>query len=336
MASIMAGLPKVIASRPVDRRRSRPRPHATALDAQCQTAKLQGQALTLTFSFATFGAGTPPAMRSMARPPRVFGPGLLYHVIARGNRRETVFFDHSDYETYLRRLAVYRARYAVTLHAYCLMPNHVHLVLGTAALPLDRFMQCLQQSYTQRFNRRYAQVGHVFQGRYKAFPCATDEYLVTLVRYVHLNPVRAGLAAHAEDYPYSGHRAYLGEMAAGLVDPTLVLGLVGGTSGYVRLVAGDPVDIEPRGGRRPRAHVGLHTHHWASALRVLARGLRVHIDVLHGAGRGRSGEPGAGGGRLRTGPPPGISPDGRRRRAGSEPRDGEHRGERGRPAVARG
>ena len=221
----------------------------------------------------------------MARPPRVFGPGLLYHVIVRGNHRETVFFDHSDYETYLRRLAVYRARYAVTLHAYCLMPNHVHLVLGTAALPLDRFMQCLQQSYTQRFNRRYAQVGHVFQGRYKAFPCATDEYLVTLVRYVHQNPVRAGLAAHAEDYPYSGHRAYLGEMAAGLVDPTFVLGLVGGTSGYVRLVAGDPVDIEPEaaGGPGPRRppHASL-----GSALRVLAHGLRVHIDVLHGAGRG--------------------------------------------------
>ena len=198
----------------------------------------------------------------MARPPRVFGPGLLYHVIVRGNHRETVFLDHSDYETYLHRLAVYRARYAVTLHAYCLMPNHVHLVLGTAALPLDRFMQCLQQSYTQRFNRRYAQVGHVFQGRYKAFPCATDEYLVTLVRYVHQNPVRAGLAAHAEDYPYSGHRAYLGEMAAGLVDPTFVLGLVGGTSGYVRLVAGDPVGHRARGGRRPRATSASTAHHW--------------------------------------------------------------------------
>ena len=90
------------------------------------------------------------------------------------------------------------------------MPNHVHLVVGTAAAPLDRFMQCLQQSYTQRFNRQYAQVGHLFQGRYKALRCETDEYLITLVRYVHQNPVRAGLATRAEDYPYSGHRAYLG------------------------------------------------------------------------------------------------------------------------------
>ena len=66
-----------------------------------------------------------------------------------------VFLGHGDYETYLHRLALYRARYAVTLHAYCLMPNHVHLVVSTAAAPLDRFMQCLQQSYTQGFNRRY-------------------------------------------------------------------------------------------------------------------------------------------------------------------------------------
>ncbi len=222
----------------------------------------------------------------MARPPRVFGPGLLYHVIVRGNRREAVFRGDGDYEIYRHRLAVYRARYAVTVHAYCLMPNHVHLVLGTAEAPLDRFMQCLQQSYTQRFNRRYAQVGHVFQGRYKALLCETDEYLVTLVRYVHQNPVRAGLAARAEDYPYSGHRAYLGGVATELVDPTLVLRLVGGSSGYARLITGDPVGMElpgmadPWAPRAPRASL-------AAALSVLARGLVVDVEVLRGSGRGR-------------------------------------------------
>src|SRR5262245_55645250 len=221
----------------------------------------------------------------MARPPRVFGPGLRYHVIARGNRQETVFLGRRDYETYLHRLTVYRARYAVTLHAYCLMPNHVHLVLGTAALPLDRFMQGLQQSYTQPFNRRHALVGHVFEGRYKARLCETDEYLVTLVRYVHKNPVRAGLAACAEDYPYSGHRAYLGGVATELVDPTFVLGLVGGRNGYVRLIAGDVVDIEPGAAEDPGAR-GPHRASLGAALSVLARGLRVYVDVLHGTGRG--------------------------------------------------
>jgi REP element-mobilizing transposase RayT len=215
----------------------------------------------------------------------VFGPGLLYHVIVRGNRREAVFLGHHDYETYLHRLAVYRARYTVTLHAYCLMPNHVHLVLGTAAAPLDRFMQSLQQSYTQRFNRRYAQVGHLFQGRYKALLCETDEYLVTLVRYVHQNPVRAGLAARAEDYPYSGHRAYLRGVATELVDPTLVLGLVGGASGYLRLIASDATEREPGTTDEtvpwpPRAAL-------AAALNSLARGLRLDVEVLRGPGLGR-------------------------------------------------
>jgi REP element-mobilizing transposase RayT len=221
----------------------------------------------------------------MARARRVFGPGLLYHVIARGNRREAVFLDGDDYEIYRHRLALYRARYAVTLHAYCLMPNHVHLVLGTAEAPLDHFMQCLQQSYTQRFNRRYAQVGHVFQARYKALLCETDEYLVTLVRYVHQNPVRAGLAARAEDYGYSGHRAYLVGVATELVDPTLVLRLVGGRTGYERLIASDLQELEPGTAdfwapRAPRAPL-------PAALDVLARGLVVDVEVLRGSGRGR-------------------------------------------------
>jgi REP element-mobilizing transposase RayT len=221
----------------------------------------------------------------MARPPRVFGPGLRYHVIVRGNRRETVFLGDADYEIYRHRLAVYRARYAVTLHAYCLMPNHVHLVLRTAEAPLDRFMQSLQQSYTQRFNRRHAQVGHVFQGRYKALLCETDEYLVTLVRYVHQNPVRAGLAARADDYPYSGHRTYLGGVATELVDPTLVLRLVGGRTGYDRLIASDPAGTEPETAdsgvpRAPRAAL-------AAALDALARGLGLDAEVLRGLGRGR-------------------------------------------------
>ena len=236
----------------------------------------------------------------MARRPRVFAPGLVYHVIARGNRCGEVFLARGDYETYLHRLAAYRAGYAVTLYAYCLMPNHLHLVLRTADARLARFMQSLQQSYTQRFNRRHGQVGHVFQGRYKALVCATDEYLLTLVRYVHLNPVRAGLVAHAEDYSYSGHGAYLGGAPTDLVDPTLVLSLVGGASGYTRLVANGAEGEEPR----VPAQVTAQSHlvelaerlltgppkpcePLEQALRHLAHGLRVGVEVLRGPDRNR-------------------------------------------------
>jgi REP-associated tyrosine transposase len=173
----------------------------------------------------------------MARSPRLFAPGLLYHVIARGNQRQPTFLDDADYRAYLHRLALYRERYGMRLHAYCLMPNHVHLLVRTADMPLAKFMQGLQQSYTLRFNRAYGKVGHLFQGRYRAIVCESEEYLLTLVRYIHLNPVRAGLTARPEGYPYSGHRAYLTARGTALLDPAPVLNLLGGSAAYARFVS---------------------------------------------------------------------------------------------------
>ena len=172
----------------------------------------------------------------MPRRPRLFAPGLLYHVIARGNHRQAVFLTDLDYRAYLARIARYRARHAVCLHAYCLMPNHVHLLVQTSDPPLAKFMQGLQQSYTRHFNRVYETVGHLFQGRYKAIVCERDEYLTTLVRYIHLNPVRAGLVDDPAAYQYSGHRAYLAGESRGLVDPEPVLGMLGGRAAYRRFV----------------------------------------------------------------------------------------------------
>ena len=131
----------------------------------------------------------------MARRPRVFAPGLLYHVIVRGNQRRKTFRSDVDYNTYLDRLEKYRAQFQVRIYAYCLMPNHVHLLVETGNTPLARFMQGVQQSYTQYFDLRYRKVGHLFQGRYKAIICERDKYLLALVRYIHLNGVRAKLAA---------------------------------------------------------------------------------------------------------------------------------------------
>ena len=112
--------------------------------------------------------GTSDADPAVARKPRLFAPGLLYHVIARGNRRQPIFLGSSYYHAYLARLTAYRTRYRLMLYAYCLMPNHLHLLLETSATPLSVFMQGLQQSYTQHFNRTHGTVGHLFQGRYKA------------------------------------------------------------------------------------------------------------------------------------------------------------------------
>jgi len=174
----------------------------------------------------------------MARRPRPLAPGLLYHIIARGNQRQKTFLDPTDYQAYLDRLAKYRQQHRVTLHAYCLMPNHVHLLLETSSVPLPKFMQGLKQSYTQFFNRRHRKVGHLFQGRYHAIVCEKDRYLLALVRYIHLNPVRAGLVRQPDRYPYSGHGCYLAGRATAVLDPTRVLRVLGGRRAYQRLVLG--------------------------------------------------------------------------------------------------
>lgn len=172
----------------------------------------------------------------MARRPRIFGSGLLYHVIVRGNHRQPTFLTDRDYRAYEARLARYRARDGAQLWAYCLMPNHVHLLLQTGTVSLARTMQSLQQTYTQYFNRTHEKVGHLFQGRYKAIVCEQESYLLALIRYVHLNPVRAHLVPRPEAYRYSGHGVYLAGRATAVLDPSPGLAAFGGPRAYARFV----------------------------------------------------------------------------------------------------
>ena len=161
----------------------------------------------------------------MARRPRIHVPGGLYHVIARGNRRLAIFRGPQDYGGYLRRLEEGLRRTGTRCFGFVLMPNHVHLLLETGQAPLARLMQGLQQGYTQEFNRRHRLVGHVFQGRYKTILCDRDAYLLELVRYLHLNPVRTKLVLDPADYRWSSHRAYLGRERIPWLSAESVLGM---------------------------------------------------------------------------------------------------------------
>jgi putative transposase len=163
----------------------------------------------------------------MARRPRVHFPKALYHVIARGNQRQDIFLDEKDYQTYLSYLSEYKGRYQFRLYAYALMRNHVHLLLEVEATPLSKIMQGLQFRYTRYFNRRYGKVGHLFQGRYKAILCDKDPYLLELVRYIHLNPIRSRVVKDLEKYRWVSHLRYLGGIKDGLVDEEFVLGQFG-------------------------------------------------------------------------------------------------------------
>ncbi len=159
----------------------------------------------------------------MARQRRVEFPGAFYHVLARGNNRQVVFRDDQDYLVYVTRLKRYYKRYNFFLYAYTLMPNHIHLLIEISETPLSKTMQGIQQSYTSYFHRKYKSVGHLFQGRYKAILCQQEKYLLELVRYIHLNPIRASLVKNPDEYKWSSHYAYLDYLNQPFVSKNFVL-----------------------------------------------------------------------------------------------------------------
>jgi len=162
----------------------------------------------------------------MARKRRIEFPGAFYDVLSRGNNRQQIFRDGQDYRIYLRRLEKYRQQYEFTLYAFVLMPNHVHLLIETGIANLSKIMQGLQQSYTSYFHQKYKSVGHLFQGRYKAILCQRDAYLLGLVRYIHLNPLRAGPVKTLEDFSWSSHHAFLGRLKQPSVEKNLILAML--------------------------------------------------------------------------------------------------------------
>jgi len=150
----------------------------------------------------------------MARPLRIEYPGALYHITARGNAREDIFWDEGDRETFLEVYAQVSRRVNWMCHAYCLMSNHYYLVIETPEGNLSQGMRQLNGVYTQRANRTHGRTGHVFQGRFTAILVEREAYLLELCRYVVLNPVRAGLVRSAREWPWSSYRATAGQTAS--------------------------------------------------------------------------------------------------------------------------
>ena len=160
----------------------------------------------------------------MARKARIEFEGAFYHVITRGNQRQKIFKDIHDYIKYLEQLLRYKKTHPFRLYAYVLMSNHVHLLIETGVAPLSKILQGINQSYTAYFNKTYKTIGHLFQGRYKAILCDRDQYLLSLVKYIHLNPVRAKIATRFEAYPWSSHPCYAHKIKGNeLVDDDQVL-----------------------------------------------------------------------------------------------------------------
>jgi len=159
----------------------------------------------------------------MARPLRIHPPGGYHHVTARGNDRLPIFLDDEDRWSFLRLLAEARERFGCDFHAYCLMTNHVHLVIEDHEGNLSKALRHIKGVHAQRFNRRHDRVGHLFEGRFWNSLLGDDAYVTTAVEYVHRNPVDAGIVASAADYTWSSYPAYLDKA----VPPTcLTLGTI--------------------------------------------------------------------------------------------------------------
>ena len=143
----------------------------------------------------------------MPRIPRGQVAGHAYHVLNRGNGGTTVFHKDGDYMAFLDLLATAKSRFAVKVFGVCLMPNHFHLIVQPATeAALSPFMQWWMTSHVRRYHQHYRSHGHVWQGRFKSFPIQQDGHLLTALRYVLRNPVRAGLVEHAMDWPWSSLR----------------------------------------------------------------------------------------------------------------------------------
>lgn len=148
----------------------------------------------------------------MPRSRRLHVPGAFYHVTLRGNHRQKIFFTGRDRLLFEELTAEVLERFTARLHAYCWMTNHVHMLLQVSDTPLGRLMLRIAGRYARTVQRHLGTTGHLFEKRYYPVLIDADEYLLELLRYIHLNPVRARLAPHPSAYPWSSHHAYLGRV----------------------------------------------------------------------------------------------------------------------------
>ena len=145
----------------------------------------------------------------MSRPLRIEYPGAWYHAMNRGRRSEQIFKDKKDYQAFIDLLNETSEMWQLRVSAYCLMPSHYHLLVQTPDANLSRAMRHINGVYTQRYNRRHGSDGPLFRGRYKAIVVSADSYLLQLARYIHRNPMKAGLSDNLGGYLWTSHKAYL-------------------------------------------------------------------------------------------------------------------------------
>ena len=160
----------------------------------------------------------------MPRQRRKIGLSKIYHVIARGNERKDIFLDDEDKSKFIQIIINKKRKNEYTLYAYCLMNNHLHLLLKEEEGNISRAMRRINTAYAYYFNKKYNRVGHVFQDRFRSEPVENDRYLLSVIRYIHNNPVKAKIVNQPQQYKWSSYSLYLKEQK-GIIDKGEILNL---------------------------------------------------------------------------------------------------------------
>ena len=221
----------------------------------------------------------------MPRQARLDAPDTLHHVMVRGIERTAIFRDDTDRTDFLARLAALAAHGALTIYAWALLPTHAHLLVRTGTRPLPRSMRSLLTGYAGAFNRRHQRVGHLFQNRYTSIVVEAEPYLLELVRYLHLNPLRAQVVPFLralDRFPWTGHSALCGTIPRAWQDTQTILAQFGPTPARARrayrafLAAGLPQDRRPelQGGGLVRSLGG-----WQAVTTARRSGAPVQADA---------------------------------------------------------
>jgi putative transposase len=190
----------------------------------------------------------------MPRSARIDAPGVLHHVIGRGIERGRIFFDDTDRDDFITRLAAMAHAGYLTIYAWALLPNHFHLLCKTRLQSLSNSMHRLLTGFAVAFNQRHRRHGHLFQNRFKSIVCQEDRYLKELLRYIHLNPLRSGLVEDLTSlatYPYCGHGALVGSVERDWQDSAYVLSMFANNRGAARRLYRQFVAAEATRGRKP-------------------------------------------------------------------------------------
>ncbi|MBV4423265.1 transposase [Clostridium tyrobutyricum] len=146
----------------------------------------------------------------MVRKIREWYPGAKYHIICRGNHRDDLFRDEQDYKVYLNILKETKKKLIYEIYCYCLMTNHIHMVIATEEIRIGNIMKRINMCYSIYFNKKYNLTGHLFQDRYKSQLIKEDKHMLEVSRYIHLNPVKANMVKNPEDYEWSSYNMIIG------------------------------------------------------------------------------------------------------------------------------